>query len=81
MPVTGVPEKIQVNINHLQVGQSITVAELVLPKDATSLGNPKDVVVQCTVPAEMPEEEEAEAGEAEPEVIGGRKEDEEGESD
>jgi len=75
---TAVPEKIQANVNHLQVGQGITVAELVLPEGATCLGNPKDVVVQCVMPVEVPEEEEvAEAEEVEPEVIGGRKEEEE----
>jgi len=75
---TEVPERIKVNVNHLMIGQSISVAELVLPEGAVCHANPKDIVVQCVVPAELPEEEEAAApSEAEPEVIGGRKETEE----
>lgn len=75
---TDVPEKITVKVNQLQIGQSVTVADLALPEGGRCLGNPKDVVVQCIVPVEAPEEEAVgEAGEAEPEVIGGRKEEEE----
>ncbi len=71
-----VPEKIQVNVNHLQVDANITIADLVLPEGAKCLGNPDSVVVQCVVPVEVSEEGEGE-GEAEPEVIGGKKEDDE----
>ncbi|MBN1590766.1 MAG: 50S ribosomal protein L25 [Pirellulales bacterium] len=76
---TSVPEKIKVNVNHLELDQSITVADLVLPEGLKCLANPDDVVVQCVVPVEMPEEE-GEGAEMEPEVIGGKKE-EEGEGD
>ena len=75
---TAVPEKIKANVNNLQVGQSITVADLVLPEGAKCLANAEQVVVQCVVPLEVPEEEEEAAAEVEPEVIGGRKEEEEG---
>jgi len=74
---TAVPEKIKANVNNLQVDQSVTVADLVLPEGAKCLASPDQVVVQCVVPVEVPEEEEAAAAEAEPEVIGGRKEEEE----
>lgn len=76
---TDIPDRIKVNVNHLEIGQSILIEQLVLPEGGQCLGNPKDVVVQCAMPVEAPEEEEAaaEAGEAEPEIIGGRKAEEE----
>jgi large subunit ribosomal protein L25 len=73
---TAVTEKIEVNVNNLEVGQSITLAELELPEGAKCHGSPDQVVVQCVVPAEVPEEEEGEGAEAEPEVIGEKKEEE-----
>ncbi|HBO45419.1 MAG TPA: 50S ribosomal protein L25 [Planctomycetaceae bacterium] len=75
---TLVPDRIKANVNHLQVGGSITVADLDLPEGAKWLASPEAVVVQCVIPAEVVEEEGAEAGEAEPEVIGGKKEEDEG---
>jgi large subunit ribosomal protein L25 len=68
-----VPEKIEVNINTLELGGSITADQLELSKTAKALCGPDTVIVQCTLPAAVPEEEEvvaAEEGEAEPEVIG-----------
>lgn len=68
-----VPERIEVNINHLQLGGSITAGQLELSETAKALCPPDTVIVQCTVPAALPEEEEVvavEEGEAEPEVIG-----------
>ncbi len=77
-PAAGVPEKIEVGVNALKVGDTITVADLELPTDATALAEPDDVVVQCVEPLALPEEEEvAEAGE--PEVIGEKREEESGE--
>jgi len=75
-PAAAIPEKLSVNINELQLEGSITMAELELPKGATLLGDPTVVVVQCVVPAEVPEEVEA-AEPAEPEVIGAKEEKEE----
>lgn len=75
---TDVPDKIRANVNHLVIGQSITVADLKLPEGAKCMADPTDVVVQCVMPTELPEEGEAgEGAEAEPELIGGRKEEEE----
>ena len=74
---TDIPEKIEVNINHLEVDQSITVADLKIPEGGKCHLNATEVVVHCVVPAEVPEEEEGvEAGSDEPEIIGGRKEEE-----
>ncbi|NLX98159.1 MAG: 50S ribosomal protein L25 [Rhodopirellula sp.] len=69
---TAIPEKIGVNINHLEFDRAITVADLVLPPTVRVLEDPTAVVVQCTAPAEMVEEEGT--GEtAEPELIGRKK--------
>jgi large subunit ribosomal protein L25 len=80
---TAIPEKLVANVNKLKLGESITVANLKLPEGAIVHGELDDIVVQCVVPTEVPEEgEAAEAGEGEPEVIGGRKEgEEEGDKD
>ena len=74
-----IPEKLTVNINDLELNGSITVAQLELPARAKVFEEPGKDVVQCV---EMVEEleVEAEVGEAEPEVIGRKKEDEEAES-
>jgi len=72
---TAVPEKLVVNVNHLELGGQITVGDLDVPQGGRCLAEPDTVVVQCVEPVEAPEEVEAvEAGEQEPEVIGGRKE-------
>ena len=77
-PANVLPDKIVVNINSLELLQSITAGELELPEGARFLCDPSDVIVQCIVPTEI-EEDEAEVGEgsAEPEVIGRQPDDEE----
>lgn len=75
-PADSIPEKFSVNINELEAGQQITLQELTLPARAETDLDPSTVLVSCEIPVEEPEEEElAEAGEGEPEVIG-RKEEE-----
>ena len=74
---TAVPEKLEANINHLELDHTITLAEVKVPKGVEVLAELSTVVAQCVVPVEV-SEEAAEAGEGEPEVIG-RKEAEEGE--
>ena len=73
-PAASVPEKIQVNINHLNLGDSISLGHLELPAGATVLGDPMSMVVQCVEPVALPEEEVAEAVPGEPEVIGAKEE-------
>jgi len=73
-----IPEKIEVSVNELKLGDALTVADLKLPEGIKALLPSEEVVVQCVEPA-AEEEVEAEVGEAEPEVIGRKKEDEEGE--
>ncbi len=77
---TDIPDKLEVNINNLNLDGSITAADLELPETARILDPEDAVVVQCVRPAVVPEEEIAAAAEAEPEVIG-RKPEEEGEEE
>ena len=66
-----VPEKLQVNINNLEVGQMLTVSDIEdMPEGAKTSAAPDDVVVQCVERAEELEEEAIPAGEVEPEIVG-----------
>jgi large subunit ribosomal protein L25 len=76
-PASAIPEKLEVNINSLNLDDSITAAELELPDKAQVIGDAEQVVVHCVVPVEAPAEEAAEEVSAEPEVIGEDKEKEE----
>jgi large subunit ribosomal protein L25 len=76
---TAIPEKLYVNINHLEMGQSIAVGQLQLAPGVTVMVDPELLVVECAEPVEI-EEEAATAAEGEPEVIG-RKKEEEGEAE
>ncbi len=67
-----VPEKIEVNINHLVFNQVLHVSDLVLPQGVKVLVEPTLVVVSCVLPVEVSEEAVA-AGDDEPEVIGRKK--------
>lgn len=71
-----VPEKIEVNINQLEFNQAIHVSDLELPKGARALIELTTLVVNCTPQVEVAEEQEGEAGENEPEIIGRKKSDE-----
>jgi large subunit ribosomal protein L25 len=74
-----VPDKIMVNINHLEFGQVVHVSDLELPQGVTALSDTALPVVSCVAPVEVSEEETS-AGDEEPEVIGRKKaEEEEGE--
>lgn len=75
-----IPEALHININHLELLGSLTVADVYdLPEGAKVLTEAKTVAVQCNEPEAEVEEEAAAAG-AEPEVIG-RKADEDEEGD
>ena len=74
-PADSIPEKLQVNINSLELGESISVSTLELPEGSNLLADPDTVIVQCIEPA--PEaDEEGEAASAEPELIGRKASDE-----
>ena len=75
------PTMIEVNINELQMGESILVKDLTMPEGVQTEHDPDAVVVQVGAPMVEEEEMEGEEGEsAEPEVIG-RPADEEGEGE
>lgn len=75
-----IPEHLEVTVNELHVGQSITVEQLELPAGAKLLTDPELVIVQCNEAAVEADDEEAVpgAGAVEPEVIGRKPEEEEG---
>jgi large subunit ribosomal protein L25 len=76
---TAIPDKIQLNINHLEIGGSITVGQLELPQGVKVLSDAEAIAVQCVEPVAEVEEEAAPTEGAEPEVIGRKAEAEEGE--
>lgn len=70
-----IPDKIEVNINHLGFNQVLHVSDLGLPAGAKSNVDPALVVVSCMPQVEVEEKEET-ASDNEPEVIGRKKEEE-----
>lgn len=75
---SAVPEKIDVNINHLELNKVIHVSDLALPQGATVLLDPTTVVVTCELAAEVSDEDlEAKVDGEQPEVIGRKKTEEE----
>jgi large subunit ribosomal protein L25 len=79
-PASVIPEKLNVNINHLMLNESILLDKLALPEGAKILAADMEaVVVECIVPVELPEEGAAAAAPGEPEVIGAKEEEEESE--
>ena len=56
---TAIPDKIQLNVNHLELQASITVGQLELPAGVKLLSDPEVIAVQCVEPAA---EEELAAG-------------------
>ena len=73
-PAHSIPEKLEANVNSLEMGGTITLSELIVPEGASLVGDANAVVVQCVEATEESEEVAAVDG-AEPEVIG-RKADE-----
>ncbi|KUK14475.1 MAG: 50S ribosomal protein L25/general stress protein Ctc [Synergistetes bacterium] len=73
-----IPDKIEVDISELGIGDSIHVEDLVLPEGIKVLEDPETTVVVISEPVEEEVEEAAEAELAEPEVASkGKKEEEE----
>ena len=72
-----VPEKIVVNINHLEFGKALHISDIEMPKGAKSLVDPATAVVSCVAPVEVSDEEAAPGEDEEPEVIGRKKDEEE----
>ncbi len=70
-PVSEIPEHLPLNINALELDQSLTARDLPLPASAILLTDPDSTIVQCSAPAIDKEEEEivAPAEAVEPEVV------------
>lgn len=82
-PVESIPDVFEVSVNDLHLDQEITAGQLELPQGASLITSADEVVVHCVDAARVaaPLEEEALAGEAEPEVIRRKEEEGEGESE
>lgn len=75
---TAIPEKLQVNVNHLEMNGTILTGQIELPAGVTLLSDAEAIAVQCVEPAAEEEAGAGLAGEAaEPEVIGRKAEEEE----
>jgi large subunit ribosomal protein L25 len=75
-----IPEKVEVRLHDLQIGQAIKLGDIQLPEGVSLVGSPDEMAVQCVAVvagAEDEEEEEGVAGLAEPEVIGRKAEEDE----
>jgi len=75
-PPSSMTDKILVNVNELELDQTITVGQLQLPEGAETLVDAGTVVVQCVEKPVLPGDEEETTptvGAAEPEVIGEKK--------
>ena len=73
---TSAPEQIVVGINELEFNGSIRIADVPVPEGVKFLIDPETLVVECSEQVEIDETVE-EGSEAEPEVIGRKKEAEE----
>ncbi|QGJ71733.1 50S ribosomal protein L25 [Planctomycetales bacterium 10988] len=74
-PANAIPEYLEVNINEMHLGDTVSVADLKLPEGAESTIEAEQLVVSCHEPEIIEEPEEGEAGAGEPEVIGEKAED------
>ena len=79
-PAGDIPEKLEVNINELGLGDSLSASSVELPSGVKLVTDAETTIVQCIEITEAPEEEEGAAATAEPEVIGKSADDEEGEA-
>jgi large subunit ribosomal protein L25 len=76
-----VPEQLHLSINRLELGGTLTVADIDdVPEDAKLLIDASQACVHCVMPAvELEEEEAEEEGSSEPEIVGRKSEDQSGE--
>ncbi len=75
------PERIEININELGLGDAIKLGEVPMPEQVTMIADAEELVVQCMSAVEVEEEEAEEAEVAEPEVIRRAAEEEDQEKD
>jgi len=74
-----IPEHLTHDITGLQIGEPLTIGDLVAPEGIRFTGDPETVVASIQFTKEVEEDEAAEAAEGEPEVIGAK--DDEGDGD
>jgi large subunit ribosomal protein L25 len=70
------PEGIEVDISALEIGDTISLGEVVLPARVTLVGDPEELLASVMAPKVEVEEEEVSGEEAQPEVIGAPAEEE-----
>ena len=70
-----IPEAIEVDVSALEVGDSLSIADIVPPKGVVITMPAEDIVCSVIVPTVAPTEEES-AQVTEPEVVGEKKEEE-----
>ena len=75
-PAMNAPDKVEANINSLEVGDVITAGELTLPEGSVLTSDGEAIIVQCVEAAPDIDEEEAADVSVEPEVIGRKPEEE-----
>jgi large subunit ribosomal protein L25 len=76
-----IPEKLFLKINDLQLDGSLTAGAIELPPGVKLLTDPDEIVVNCNKPVSEEEAVPGMAESAEPEVIGRKAEEEEGEEE
>jgi len=74
-----IPDKLELNIAELKVGESLHASDLPLPPGVTLISDPDAMVVHCIEAREEEAEGAGLGGTAEPEVIGRKAEEEEAE--
>jgi large subunit ribosomal protein L25 len=72
-----IPDKLELNISELKIGESLTAADLHLPPGVTLVSDPGAVLVHCVEAREEEEVAGPAGGVAEPEIIGRKPEEEE----
>ena len=79
---SNIPNHIDVDVSHLELGHSVHVSDLKLPEGVTVMADPETTICVVSVPRAAIETPaggvEAVEGAPEPEVIGAKKEDDEG---
>lgn len=79
---TNIPEKIEVDVSKLKIGDAIHVKDIAVPEGVKVLVDPELIAMIVKPPKAEPPKEEVEAeAVAEPELIRKKKEDEEGEDE
>lgn len=81
-PAALIPDKLEVRVSNLKVGQQFTAGEIELPAGASLLTSPEQIIAQCVMPITEADTEAVPTEAAEPELIGRKaKEDEEAEEE